>query len=174
MAEATDRAVTALLAQGGRRVILLMTDGQDSPAPGQIRTDVKDVMYRAQYDEIMVYTIGFPTTAVQMTRSRYPPPSGRGRPFGGGGGGSAHFDSKTIKPDPALKALADQSGGRNFTLDPEVNLASLFTRIADELHRQYWLGFTPTKLDGEVHKLEVRVKGSGLNVRARKTYVAAK
>jgi Ca-activated chloride channel family protein len=169
---ATDRAVTALLAQGGRRVVLLMTDGQDSPAPGQVHTDVKDVMYRAQYDEIMVYTIGFSTTGIQMGHSRMP--SGRrGSPFGRGGGGSVQLSTKTLKPDPLLKALADESGGRYFALDPEVNLGSLFTRIADELHRQYWLGFVPTKLDGDVHKLEVKVK-SGLNVRARKSYVAVR
>ncbi len=172
---ATDRAVTALLAQGGRRVVLLMTDGQDSPALGQVRTDVKDVMYRAQYDEIMVYTIGFSTTAMQLTRSGYGSPGRRGGPFGrGGGGGSTHISTKTVKPDPLLKSLADESGGRYFSLDPEVNLGSLFTRIADELHRQYWLGFSPGKLDGEVHKLEVKVKQSGLNVRARKSYVAVK
>ncbi len=170
---ATDRAVTALLGQGGRRVVLLMTDGQDSPAAGQVRTDVKDVMYRAQYDEIMVYTIGFSTTAMQMSRSRYPTPGRRGNPFSGGGG-SMHLDTKKIKPDPLLKALADESGGRYFSLDPEVNLGSLFTRIADELHRQYWLGFAPARLDGDVHKLEVKVKQSGLNVRARKSYVAVR
>jgi VWFA-related protein len=170
---ATDRAVTVLLSQGGRRVVLLMTDGQDSPAPGQVRTDVKDVMYRAQYDEIMVYTIGFSTTAMNLTRSRYPTPGRRGNPFTGGGG-SLHMETKTVKPDPLLKALADESGGRYFALDPEVNLGSLFTRIADELHRQYWLGFVPTKLDGDVHKLEVKVKPSGLNVRARKSYVAVR
>jgi hypothetical protein len=34
------------------------------------------------------------------------------------------------------------------------------------------LGFTPAKLDGKTHSIEVRVKKPGLTVRARKTYVA--
>jgi hypothetical protein len=40
------------------------------------------------------------------------------------------------------------------------------------LHSQYVLGFSPQALDGKVHKLEIRVKKSGMNARARKTYVA--
>ena len=48
-----------------------------------------------------------------------------------------------------------------------------FTRVANELHSQYVLGFTPKQLDGKVHRLAVRVKRPGLNARARKSYVAA-
>jgi hypothetical protein len=38
---------------------------------------------------------------------------------------------------------------------------------AHELHHQYLLGFTSQALDGKVHPLTVRVKSSGLSVRAR-------
>ena len=44
--------------------------------------------------------------------------------------------------------------------------------MAQELHSQYVLGFSPEALDGKVHKLEVRVKKGGMIARARKTYVA--
>jgi Ca-activated chloride channel family protein len=162
---ATDRAVTALLHEGGRRVILLLTDGHDNALRGQVHTDVKDVIYRAEYDEIMMYTIGVSSTEWQITPgSRF---GGRGRSSGG-----SHFSSKTEAPDPNLKTLADDSGGRYFYLDPEQDLGSLFARIADELHRQYWLGFVPAKLDGNVHKLEVKITRPGLTVRARRSYVA--
>ena len=53
------------------------------------------------------------------------------------------------------------------------DLNSTFTRVAQELHSQYVLGFSPETMDGKVHKLDVRVKKSGMNARARKTYVAA-
>jgi len=166
---ATDRAVTALLHAGGRRVILLLTDGHDNPMVGQVHTDVKDVIYRAEYDEIMLYTIGVSDTEWQLTGG-----GPRGSRFGGPPrpGGGAHFSSKTEPPDPSLKKLADESGGRYFYLDPEQHLASLFARIADELHHQYWLGFVPAKLDGDVHKLEVKIARQGLTVRARRSYVA--
>lgn len=157
---ATDRAVTALLTQGGRRVILLLTDGHDDPLTSQVHTDVKDVIYRAEYDEIMLYTIGVSGTGWQLSS---------GSPFSRRGGS---FSSKTEPPDPNLKTLADESGGRYFYLAPDQNLGSLFARIADELHRQYWLGFVPAKLDGNVHRLEVKVTRPGLSVRARKSYVA--
>jgi Ca-activated chloride channel family protein len=166
---ATDRAVTALLHEGGRRVILLLTDGHDNPMRGQVHTDVKDVIYRAEYDEIMLYTIGVSNTEWQLTGG-----GPRGSRFGGPPRpqGGAYFSSKTEPPDPSLKKLADESGGRYFYLDPEQHLASLFARIADELHHQYWLGFVPAKLDGDVHKLEVKIARQGLTVRARRSYVA--
>jgi hypothetical protein len=44
--------------------------------------------------------------------------------------------------------------------------------VADELHRQYAMGFSPEKLDGKTHKLEVRVKRPGMTARARRSYVA--
>ena len=47
-----------------------------------------------------------------------------------------------------------------------------FTRVADELHHQYALGFTPTKLDGKMHTLDVRIAQPGLTARARKSYLA--
>jgi len=52
-------------------------------------------------------------------------------------------------------------------------LNSTFTRVAQELHSQYVLGFTPQALDGKVHKLEVRLKKPGMTARARKSYVAS-
>lgn len=165
---ATDRAVTALLKEGGRRVILLMTDGHDDPLTSQVHTDVKDVIYRAEYDEIMLYTIGVSGTEWQYSSGS---PFAAGR-FGGRGGRGAGFSSKSDPPDPNLKKLADDSGGRYFYLSPDQNLGSLFARIADELHRQYWLGFVPAKLDGDVHKIEVKVTRPGLSVRARRSYVA--
>jgi VWFA-related protein len=157
---ATDRAVTALLHEPGRRVILLMTDGHDNPLAGQVHTDVKDVVYRAEFDEVMLYTIGVTTEGMVRTFSVH-----RGR------NGSV-FSAQPEPPDPNLKLLADESGGRYFLLGPDVALGTLFARIADELHHQYWLGIKPGKLDEKVHKLEVRVTRPGLIVRARKSYVA--
>jgi len=51
-------------------------------------------------------------------------------------------------------------------------LTATFARIAEELHRQYWMAFTPAKLDSRVHEIEVKVKRRGVEVRARKSYFA--
>ena len=53
------------------------------------------------------------------------------------------------------------------------DLGPTFTRIAQELHSQYVMGFSPESLDNKIHKLEVRIKKPGMTARARKSYVAA-
>ena len=53
------------------------------------------------------------------------------------------------------------------------DLAPTFTRVAQELHSQYVIGFTPTQLDNKVHKLAVKMKQPGMIARARRSYVAA-
>jgi VWFA-related protein len=73
-----------------------------------------------------------------------------------------------------IKTLARRSGGRATELRRADNLAAALTGVADELHHQYLLGFTPTVFDGKPHRLEVRVNRSGLSVRARELYIATK
>jgi hypothetical protein len=70
--------------------------------------------------------------------------------------------------------LADATGGGYFELLHTADLNTTFTRVADELHRQYVLGFSPAALDGRTHALDVRVKVEGMSARARKSYVASK
>ena len=77
------------------------------------------------------------------------------------------------KPDAGLAKIAAESGGGYFELESTANMGTTFARVADELHRQYALGFSPQKLDGKTHKLDVRVTRPGMTVRARKSYYAA-
>jgi hypothetical protein len=76
-------------------------------------------------------------------------------------------------PDPELRELAHVGGGGYFELTRTDDLAETFARVADELHQQYLLAFTPEKLDGEVHRLEVKVRNSNFTARARQSYVAS-
>ena len=162
-----EAAITALEGQEGRRVVLVFSDGAD--APGNFKLNNKsfmDVMRRAQEKDVMVYAVGL--------ESAYGAGSGgglRGGGFGGGGMGGGFGGSR---PDPGLSAIADETGGGYFELRRADELSATFQRVADELHRQYLLGFEPQKLDGKMHKLEVKVKKSGMKVRARKEYFAEK
>ena len=52
------------------------------------------------------------------------------------------------------------------------DLAPTFSRVAQELHSQYVIGFAPVQLDGRVHKLALRVKQPGMTARARRSYLA--
>lgn len=105
----------------------------------------KHVLNRAQGEEFMIYAIGL--------RSRV---RGQG----------------VTQPDRGLRRVADETGGGYFELQQTDELNSTFTRVAQELHSQYVLGFSPQTLDGKVHTLEVRATRPGLTTRARKSYVA--
>ena len=130
----------------GRKVVLVFTDGDDTSS----KRGLGDVMKRAQADEVMVYAIGLE---------------------------SEYFNGRQrvrSQPDRGLKKLADETGGGYFQLRKTDDLGPTFSRVAQELHSQYTLGFSPAVLDGKEHKLELRVKKTGFTARARKSYVASK
>ncbi len=77
------------------------------------------------------------------------------------------------KSDSGLKKLAGETGGGYFELKKTSELGPTFSRIAQELHSQYVLGFEAKQLDGKVHKLTLRMKQAGMTARARRSYLAA-
>ena len=184
--------ITALLHQQGRRVILIFTDGMDAPFNSGSHNSLKDVMKRAEEEDVMVYAIGLnpsdPNAAGNGGGFR------RGGGGGGGGGGSGGRRGGggfgrggrggsgggfgggrppvADHPDEGLPKIAAATGGGYFELATTNDMAGTFARVADELHHQYALGFTPGKLDGKMHSLEVKVTGEGARVRARKSYLA--
>jgi VWFA-related protein len=164
---AVSAAMAALAEQEGRRVVLDFTDGHDNPGNFGLRnSNIMDLMNRGQREDVMVYAVGL--------ESRTTPGGGGGAPrapMGGFGGGNP---LGVERPDPGLGMIAAETGGGYFELRRADDLASTFARVAEELHKQYALGFEPAKLDGKSHKVKVKVKRSGMNVRAREKYVAAK
>jgi Ca-activated chloride channel family protein len=102
------------------------------------------VLDRARAEEVMVYAIGL----------------------------ESEFLNQRSRPDRGLKRLAEETGGGYFELKRTNELAATFTRVAQELHSQYVLGFEATQLDGRVHRLQVRMKQPGMTARARRSYVA--
>ena len=155
-----DASIATLSSQSGRKVVLVFTDGADNPGNFKFNNlSFMDISRRAQMSDVMVYAIGLESSG---------PPR-----IGTGGGGIGAFGGGN-RPDPGLPSIADDTGGGYFELRRAEDLASSFARVADELHRQYLIGFEPTKLDDKMHKIEVRVKNPGMKVRARKEYHARK
>jgi hypothetical protein len=76
------------------------------------------------------------------------------------------------RPDRGLKKLSEETGGGYFELKKTDELGPTFTRVVQELHSLYTLGFNPATLDGKVHRLDVKMKQAGMVARARKSYVA--
>jgi Ca-activated chloride channel family protein len=163
---AVNVGITALLHEDGRRVVLVFTDGVDAPA-SNASVSLRDVTRRAAEEDVMVYAIGL-RGGGGFAGGR----GGRRRGgFGGGlilGGGRNGQDG----PDAGLPRIAEATGGGYFELTSTANLSATFRQVADELHQQYALGFTPTRLDGKMHELEVRLSDPGLVARARKNYLA--
>jgi len=145
--DAVSMALDELKTVDGRRVILVFTDGDDTASK---MSSLGTVIERARADEVMIYAIGL--------ESNYMGPNGR---------------MIKTRPDRGLRKIADETGGGYFELERTADLAPTFTRVAQELHSQYVLGFTPTQLDGRVHKLTVKLKQAGLTARARRSYLAA-
>jgi Ca-activated chloride channel family protein len=143
--DAIDESISKLSGIEGRKVVVVFTDGDDTASKAHLGT----VLDRARTEEVMVYSIGLQSdyfNGAQRVRS---------------------------KPDRGLRKLSDETGGGYFELKKTDDLGPTFTRVAQELHSQYVLGFSPEALDGRVHKLEVRIKKPGMTARARKTYVAS-
>jgi Ca-activated chloride channel family protein len=143
--DAINASMDALSSESGRRVVLIFTDGDDRTSQVATRDSLLD---RAQAEDIMIYAIGL--------QSRLP------------------AIGLVTTPDRGLRKLAEDTGGGFFDLKKTAELGKTFTRVADELHRQYVLGFSPEVLDGLPHKLDVRVKVPGMTARARKSYIADK
>jgi Ca-activated chloride channel homolog len=178
---AVDIGIDKLLLEQGRRVVLVFTDGVDMPLNfGGHNKSLKDVTKRAEEQNVMVYAIGLAgqNGAPAGSLRGVPDPFGRsgGGGFGGrGGGGSGGGGGLQLeKPDEGLPRIAAATGGGYFELTSARELAATFARVANELHHQYALGFTPEKLDGKMHDLTVRLSKPDLMARARKRYLASK
>jgi hypothetical protein len=94
--------------------------------------------------------------------------------MGGGGGGSAGTSpSEYARGKRYLETLALNSGGRSFEADTLYNLESAFSGIAEELRRQYSLGYYPDDPGepGDRKQIRVRVERPNLVVRAKSSYI---
>jgi VWFA-related protein len=90
---ATAVAMTALAHQDGRRVVLIFTDGEDSPFNPEMATSFSEVRTRAQVEEIMIYGVGLSGGCEPAPAAFQPEPGAarfqRGGPGRGGGGGGS-------------------------------------------------------------------------------------
>lgn len=104
----------------------------------------------------------------------YPNRRGGGRRGGGGGwpGGTGTSRAEYELADQYLNELARVSGARLYKAEQQ-NMALAFQSVAEELRRQYSLGYYPTKTPnpGERRNIKVRVNRPELVVRTRDSYV---
>jgi len=180
----------------GRKAIVLFTDGVDSTSRD---SDFVSTVTDAERSEVIVYTVRYDTSEYNggsQPNNRYPFPrngggnnrrgggnnrrGGNNWPFpfpggnnrGGGGGGGAQNGDYALG-ERYLKDLADKTGGRYFNAATTDNLNVAFAGIAEELRRQYSLGYYPQNEGraGQRKQINVRVARANVSVKAKNSYV---
>jgi hypothetical protein len=107
---------------------------------------------------VLIFTDGDDETSRRTDFDQVLSAPGRGLPIYAVGPRAASPLSAERPGRWSLRDLPAATGGGYFELTRAAGLNSTFTRVADELHRQYVLGFTADVLDGTMHALDVRVK----------------
>ena len=170
-----------------KKALLVISDGNDTNSS----IGVGELRQRIRESEVLVYALGVDGTSRDTPRVVQPPvqfpPSipfpfpGGGRrqprypPIGGGGGTTTwpRSPGERVNAD-ALRQITDDTGGRTEIVRGFEGLDGATARIADELSKQYYLGYTSSvNKDGRWHAIRVTVRDRHLTVRARRGYVAS-
>ncbi len=166
----------------GRKAIVLFTDGVDTTSR---RADYQSNIMDAQELDALIYPVQY-DTAGDMNVGSYP--TGQidvwgtilGGIFGGGrrSGGGGRYPRGTGRSDYEvanryLMELANSTGGREYRADSLQNMSSAFANVAEELRRQYSIGYYPKRpaQAGERRLIRVRARQPNLAVRARDSYI---
>ncbi|HEV8430400.1 MAG TPA: VWA domain-containing protein [Pyrinomonadaceae bacterium] len=156
----------------GRKAVVLFTDGVDTSSH---RASYDSTLRLAEESEASIYSVDYDTSGGMMSNG-IPLPGGRGTilglPLPGSGvPGTTRGDYK--RAVAYLHALADKTAGRFYNGDSLFGIAQAFTWIAEELGRQYSLGYYPTIAgkDGEQRQIKVKVTEADLVVKARESYI---
>jgi VWFA-related protein len=174
-----------------RRILLVMAEATDTGS----ETKLGEVLRAAQLQNVTIYCVGLSTTAAQLRAtpreptSPYPPgispmPGPPGIPqtpsttqientsadLGALGIWIVQHVKDSLK-DHVLEVAAKATGGEHVAAFKDNSIEKAVSRIADELHAQYTLGYRPTSGDlPGFHNISVRVDRSGLKVLARPGY----
>jgi Ca-activated chloride channel family protein len=184
--DAVDAVINQRLTSvSGRKAIVLFTDGVDTTSRhASYASNLRDVeeldalIYPVQYDTFSDMGGGgnsgggggWPSNGDilgQILGGIF------GKGGGGGGGGSGTSKSDYSLANRYLHELANKTGARNFEADSTQNLTYAFGQVAEELRRQYSLGYYPKSpaQAGQRRYIRVRVNQPNLAVRTRESYI---
>ncbi|MEP6718302.1 MAG: VWA domain-containing protein [bacterium] len=137
----------------GRRVMVIVTDGEDTYS----RANIRDAIDIAQRTETTIYAIstkaGFLSTVPGVEANQV-----------------------KDRKDRDLSTLAEETGGVAFFTGDMLSLERSFTKISKELRAQYLVTYKPLndRYDGRFRKVEVKLAGSrgDLKIRTKHGYKA--
>jgi Ca-activated chloride channel family protein len=181
------------MAQGGSRqkkALLVISDGNDTSS----QTRVPELRQLIRETEVLVYAIGIDASGGPSYTPRSQTPSGPSNPpvpwpFPGRRPVPGRLPLPPPQAPPqhssrnapvdrvnvdALREITDDSGGRTEVIYSHRDLDPTTAGIADELSKQYFLGYVSSlPKDGRWHTIEVQVRRGNYTVRARKGFVAS-
>ena len=176
----------------GRKAIVLFTDGVDTTSRNSsYSSNVRDaeeldaLIYPVQYDtyeDMQGSSQGSPWPYPGSGKQpniilQWPFPLPFPMPGGGGGGGGGMPGGSPedyARADDYLGDLAHKTGARTYRADSIGNLTQSFALIAEELRRQYSLGYYPHRVAqaGQRRQIAVKTNRPELVVRARDSYIS--
>jgi VWFA-related protein len=173
----------------GRKAIVLFTDGVDTTSGN---ASYESTITDAQELDALIYPVQY-NTAYDMGQVVQMPtvPDVLGQIIGGifgggngGGGGTMRRGGGGRRPRGTsrgdyevgsryLEELANSTGGREYRADSVQNMSYAFANVAEELRRQYSIGYYPKRLPqaGQRRMIKVRAKQPNLAVRSRESYI---
>ena len=161
----------------GRKAVVLFTDGVDTTSR---RASYDSTLRLAEESDAQIYSVDYDTSGRGSVMSNgIPMPGGRGTIFGlpiptpgipGTAGGMPGDYKRAVA---YLHALSDRTGGRFYSGDSLFGIDQAFTWIAEELGRQYSLGYYPSVAgkDGERRQIKVKMTEANLVVKSRDSYI---
>lgn|SRR2546425_147160 len=172
----------------GRKAIVLFTDGVDTTSKhASYESTVRD----AEELDALIYPVQYDTYLDTAGGSSWPGSNRRqssgieiladilgsigrgGRNHGGGGGSVGNTRGEYERGGRYLHELADRTGARLYEANTTQNLSYAFRNVAEELRRQYSLGYYPKSQaqPGQRRSIRVRTNQPNLAVRARDSYI---
>lgn len=158
----------------GRKAVVLFTDGVDTTSH---RASYDSTLRQAEESDAPIYSVDFDTSGSNTIFTQgLPLPRGRGTILGLPLPGTSLPGTNTGDYKRAvayLHALSNSTGGRFYSGDTLFGIGQAFTWIAEELSRQYSLGYYPktTAQNGQRRMIKVRVSEPELVVKARDSYI---
>ena len=177
----------------GRKAIVLFTDGVDTTSR---RASYESSIMDAQELDALIYPVQYDTSR-DMNVGNYPVGTpidvwdqilggifGGGRRSTGRRGGGGYPGGGYPRPrgsgrgdyqvgNEYLMELANSTGGREYQADSLQNMSYAFANVAEELRRQYSIGYYPKRPPeaGQRRMIKVRARQPNLAVRSRESYI---
>lgn len=154
--DAVDDALERIKKEQGRKAIVLFSDGFGSG----VLSSARDNLRKAEELDALIYTVQFNTLDEQpshfVNRQKY--------------------YKRVEEGNRYMRDLARKTGGEPYRIESLSDLGRTFGLVADQLRRQYSLGYYPKRQleSGQQRQIKVRVRVPHLIVRARDGFIVDK